>query len=217
MAKSQNSNKAPDATLTKLLEVEADLASQEATLLTQLEAIKEKRKSLENVIGIFAPVPEQSTAANQSPQASSTDRAVSSQPLVSPAPTNTIATTPAKSGKTKSQKTTTKQAKEKPSAQSAKASRKSQNWQQYVRDDFSKVSLPEAVSSVLQRKPNSVLGISDIMDAIFYDEMPREARGKAQNRLSNILSTGLKDSKWYRGRTGHYSVSRTAAMADLSA
>ena len=42
-----------DPTVAKLLEVDSDLADQEALLLAQLESIGEKRRSLKTVIDLF--------------------------------------------------------------------------------------------------------------------------------------------------------------------
>jgi uncharacterized membrane protein len=92
---------------------------------------------------------------------------------------------------------------------------RSQWWQQYLRAEFDKTSLPDVVSKVLHRQPDTVLEIPDIVDKAFVDEMPKDARSKVGNRVSTILSTGVKDNKWYRARTGQYSLSRSAAEASF--
>lgn len=50
-----NTNRVDDPTLSKLMEVESDLAAQEEQLFAQLETIREKRGSLQSVISIFSP------------------------------------------------------------------------------------------------------------------------------------------------------------------
>jgi hypothetical protein len=223
MAKSNRSNQAatsPDAALATLLDVDSSLAAQEATLRSQLEAVQEKRKSLESVIGIFSSTTAVKTAAKVESAPSQAVSASSKKSKTTPAKSAKQSTTQAKSAK--STKKTTQSA-PKSTTQSAAKSTKSarspetdQNWQRYVRQEFEAASLPEAVTNVLQSKPNGILGIPDIMDTIFLDQMPKDVRNKASNRISNILSTGLKANKWYRGKTGHYSVSPKVAMADLA-
>ncbi|MBE9182640.1 hypothetical protein IQ268_29310 [Oculatella sp. LEGE 06141] len=234
-----------DTTLTKLLDVDSTLAQQEAQLQSQLQEIQAKRKSLESVISIFSPsapapasvaevpveveLPVVETKNGKSPEAAPVP-ATETAPKRGrkPKATSEKAKVPAKAPKTTTSKSSTDAAKADPKTKAPKAStktsakasnkvaRRSQDWQQYVRDEFSKTSLPEAVSNVLQRQSNDVVGIPEMIDSIFLDEMPKQVRSKASNRISNILSTGLKDNKWYRGKTGHYSVSRNAAIADLA-
>ncbi len=52
---SQNSSDTSNATVAKLLEVDAELATQELELKAQLQSIQEKRLSLKTVIGLFVP------------------------------------------------------------------------------------------------------------------------------------------------------------------
>ncbi len=48
------------------------------------------------------------------------------------------------------------------------------------------------------------------IDTIFVDDIPKEVRSKARERVSNVLSVGAKSGKWYRGQLGKYSVSKAA-------
>jgi len=50
---SQDFDQSANSTLTKLLEVDAQLAAQEAELLSQLESVQEKRQSLKTVVSLF--------------------------------------------------------------------------------------------------------------------------------------------------------------------
>ncbi len=52
---SQNSSDTSNPTVTKLLELDAELATQEVELSAQLQSIQEKRHSLKTVIDLFAP------------------------------------------------------------------------------------------------------------------------------------------------------------------
>ena len=68
----------------------------------------------------------------------------------------------------------------------------------------------------MQQQPKQVLDIAAIVNAIFVDEIPREVRSKARERVSNVLSVGVKKEKWYRGEAGSYSMSK-AAVEDSAA
>jgi len=237
---SQPSSKASDPILSKLIEADSDLTHQEAELLARLETIQEKRKGLKTVISMFAPggsstsdllqqlgetLPNSKT--NGTASAFSSDPATNGTAVIAESPTSEpIATseetskTPRRKGKT-SQKTVSA-AKESTSKRRGgraskvnKPTRKSLGWQQYIRDEFGKSSLAEAIPQVLGRKPNQVLDTGEIIDAIFVTDIPKEARSTVRERVSNILSAGLKVNKWYRGKTGCYSLSKSAAEASL--
>jgi hypothetical protein len=214
-----NSNSASvDPTVSKLLDVDADLSTQEAQLLAQLETVRDKRKSLQSVIGMFSPIP------------ASADAPVVSQPTVEPPLTNAVpaaaevtsvpvesngsATTASAPKKTRKPRATASKAKT--PAKAPKKTKRGQDLQQYMRSEFESISLPQAVATVLQEQSNSVVGIPQIIESVFVEEIPKEMRSKASTRIANVLSAGLKENKWYRGRTGHYSISRNAAMADLT-
>ncbi|HHP7244294.1 MAG TPA: hypothetical protein ACFE0H_06375, partial [Elainellaceae cyanobacterium] len=108
----------------------------------------------------------------------------------------------------------------KPSTKSATVSqkpiakgKKSSDWQPYVRKEYRDRSLPQSVLAVLQDHPREVVEVPSIIDAIFVDDIPKPARTRARDRLSNVLSVGLRNKKWYRGKTGLYSVSKEVADA----
>ena len=91
-----------------------------------------------------------------------------------------------------------------------KTSSELETWQQYLRDEFSNATLSQAVSEVMQQHSGQVLEIAAIVDAIFVDEIPQGVRTKARERVSNVLSVGVKKEKWYRGEAGSYSMSKGA-------
>lgn len=62
----------------------------------------------------------------------------------------------------------------------------------------------------MQRQPEQVLEIAAIVNAIFVDEIPQGVRTKARERVSNVLSIGVKKEKWYRGEAGSYSMAKAA-------
>ena len=57
----------------------------------------------------------------------------------------------------------------------------------------------------MQQHYEQVLEITTILNALFVEEMPKELRSKARERVSNVLSVGAKKGKWYRGLAGRYS------------
>jgi hypothetical protein len=238
---SPSSDKTSASVLTKLLDVETDLATQEAALSAQLEAIREKRNSLKSVIGMFS-----STEAGTTPAAA---LAISAAPVASAASVTPTARAKGRPGRkpkeSKAQEAITApvanevapepsvpvspaatetEAPAKPRRgrranpdkpkRAAKPARKLEGWQRYVRAEFGKTPLPEAVSVVLQRQPEDIIEVPAIVDAIFEQEMPQTVRNKARDRILHVLSAGVKENKWYRGRTGQYSLSRNAAASN---
>ncbi len=237
MPNSQNSADTFNPTVTKLLEVDAELATQEALLNAQLQSIQEKRLSLKTVVDLFAPTTDTTTATpiatlEQTPvaeaEAEVTEKQVEPTAQNEATPeldTSKIDTTV--DVETLAVPDTQKlQAKKNSSPASKKQSAKSlpkkktseelETWQQYLRDEFSNATLATAVSEVMQRQPEQVLEIAAIVDAIFVDAIPSQVRSKARERVSNVLSVGVKKQKWYRGEAGSYSMSK-AAVEDSAA
>lgn len=104
--------------------------------------------------------------------------------------------------------TNSKQGKKSPSTE--EPSKNTGSWQQYMKDDFGNATLSEAVSEVMQQQKEQVVEIATIIDTIFVDDIPKEVRSTARERVSNVLSVGAKSGKWYRGQLGKYSVSKAA-------
>ena len=226
MPNSQDFDQTDNSTLAKLLEVDSQLTVQEAELLSQLESVQEKRRSLKTVISLFTktdtattPVAEQAqTSSAESLRVKPVDEDLTVLPLE-----NSNATTAAKSqaqaspdAKSKEAQTTapaTSRNKTTKPTHPAKVSRKGLGWQQYVREEFSHTSLSEAVSLVLQHQADKVFEIPAIVNTIFMDELPKEVGNKARRQVTNILSEGARKNKWYRGQLGYYSMSRAAAQA----
>lgn len=217
MQNSSLSSPTSNPIVAKLLEVDADLAATEVELTLQLQSIQEKRHSLKNVIGLFSPV----DTAPPTPVAPVVEE--QAQPPVPEVTTpeledTTVDTTEAASSPQKQQgkknlsSTTSKSNKK--SAPTKEASKQADTWQQYVKEDFIDASLAEAVAKVMQQQEQQVLEITAILDAIFVEEIPKELRTKARERVSNVLSVGAKKGKWYRGLAGKYSMSSAAVEED---
>ena len=196
----------------QLLEIDTDLAAQEAELTLQLQSIQEKRHSLKNVISLFPPVDNAIPTPVATPVvedvADITEAATPELDKVT-ADTTEAATQPPKRQVKRNLSTNS----DKPSKKSAPAQetvKEEAIWQQYLRDEFTKDSLPVAVLEVMQQQPEQVLEITAILDAIFVAETPKDVRSTARERVSNVLSVGAKKGKWYRGKLGKYSMSKAA-------
>ena len=233
MADSHDFDQTSDSTLTKLLEVDSELAVQERELLSQLESIQEKRKSLKTVVSLFTEVDTPATAqieelAQIPPAETNEELETDGDDSVEPPLETSRATTTAElqiEAASNIQPNGTKSTSSSPMRgnKSTKATRptktaiRSLGWQDYLRETFSNASLPEAVASVLQRQANEVLEIPTIVNTIFVDELPKEVGYKARRQVTNILSDGARKNKWYRGQIGYYSMSKAAAQANFSA
>lgn len=203
--------------IAKLLEVDTELATQEAQLSAQLLSIQEKRRSLKTVIDLFAPTDTATTTPiatpAQTPVATEQAEPIAQDvlTLLEQPKTDTTAEseaqavpdTPKRQAKNNSAPTSKKQSAKSPPK---KTSEQLETWNQYLRDEFNNATLSQAVSEVMQRQPEQVLKIAAIVDAIFVDEIPQGVRSKARERVSNVLSVGVKKGKWYRGEAGSYSM-----------
>jgi hypothetical protein len=89
-----------------------------------------------------------------------------------------------------------------------KIGNKTKGWQQYMRCQFSNMVVSDAVALVLQRQPERVLGITEVVDAIFESQMPPAVRSLARHQVTSILSNGARKNKWYRPQPGGYSMFR---------
>ncbi len=216
-------------TVAKLLDVDADLAATEVELNAQLASLQEKRHSLKTVIDMFAPVdtvtaptatsaePPKTVAAQQKESISLTQSPVEdvtglelkgANVDTTEAETPRASTPPKRQAKKNLSSATSKQSKK--SAPTHKPSKAPDTWQQYVKDEFSSASLAEAVAEIMQQHSGEVLETATIIDAIFINDIPKEIRSTARERVSNVLSVGAKSGKWYRGKLGKYSMSKAA-------
>jgi len=101
-------------------------------------------------------------------------------------------------------KTTTAQ---KAPAQKATAKKKdgrAASWQKYTRPGVKNESIPDAVKLILATQPKNDFKIADVMTALFQDDMPKSQYLKARNRISNVLSGGVRAGDWYKGERGTY-------------
>ena len=226
----QDSDQTSNSTLTKLLEVDSELAIQEGELLSELKSVQEKRRSLKIVLSLFSEADTQKTVPIEEPvqtdvaeignevepvDSDLASPALETSPEIATAQAETEAASDTESNGAKTtvsypnrRNKTTK------FTRPLKVTKKASGWQQYVRDEFRNASLSDAVSLVLQRQFDQVFAIPAIVNSIFVDELPQEVGNKARRQVTNILSEGARKNKWYRGQLGYYSMSRAAAEAN---
>ncbi len=220
MQNSSISSPTSNSIVAKLLEIDADLAAQEVELAAQLQSIQEKRHSLKNVISLFPPVnAAHPPVVTPTPVVEKQEKPPVPEVATPELEDTTIDTTEAAPSTQKRQgeknlSSTSKSNKK--SLPTKEINKETDTWQQYVIDEFSNASLAEAVAEVMQQHLEQVLEIATILDAIFVEEIPKELRSKARERVSNVLSVGAKKGKWYRGLAGKYSMS-SAAVEEHSA
>lgn len=226
LADSHSSNQKINSTLAKLLEVDSELAATEADLLSQLESIQGKRRSLLTVVNMFAtadtssaapielpaPPPPAAETNSQLEPVSSNSRAPSLE--ISKATTTDSVQTEALPANQSNQTKKKASSPTRKVTQKANATRRGSGWQDYVREEFSQSSLPEAVYVVLKRSSDQVFEIPALMNNIFVDSLPTEVAGKARRQVTNILSEGARKNKRHRGQLGQYSMSKAAAKAN---
>lgn len=222
-----------DPTLSKLLDADADLATQEAGLLAQLQEVQEKRKSLQIVVGLFAPneqaqspapVPVPVSSNEQAPALEETvDAAAESVPEAPNLPQSQEAPSPAPEVPAAKDQEETPAPRQRPSTstkQSGKAKKQhSQNkpkapaktggrgesWRPYVREDFPEnAPLAEMAAAVMKRLPERSFTVPEIMGAIFTEDIPQSQYDTAKGRLFTVLSEGIKEGRWVRPDKGQY-------------
>lgn len=218
MSNSQLFEQLSDPAHAQLLQIDAQLAAQEADLSAQLASIQEKRLSLKIVIDLFAPgnttqpvtAPPAATPVVETNGKFEVATSKQATPKLgrSIASDSDAATPAADNQNQKTQKTpgTGSKRRAKPT-RAAKTSKKTEGWQQYLREEFSNLALSEAVSTLLHQQPQQVLEIATVVDAIFEEQMPLALRSKVRNQVTNILSEGARKNKWHRPQPGSYSLS----------
>lgn len=226
MQDSQGFDQISNSTLTKLLEVDSELAGQEGELLSQLESVQEKRKSLKTVISLFTTDTPSAAPIKEAAQTPPDEAEPAGEDLLAlPLESRTTATVEPQArsvpdtesnGVKKKVPSSNRRNETTKFTHPPKASKKASQWQQYVREEFRTTSLPEAVALVLRRQADAVLEIPTIVNAICVDEIPKDVKSKARRQVTNILSNGARKNKWYRGQLGYYSMSRAAAQASSS-
>lgn len=185
--------------LPQLQEIEAELASQEDQLTAQLNEINNRLNGIRAVLPMFS---DTAGAVDVMPsQAAKSSKAKRTKPAET---LKASAKTIKKSTKKVAEKSTKKAAKSGSAAKFEKKDGRAADWQQYVRQGVDQMSMSEAVLLILQTQPEKSFKIIDMMTAIFEDNIPRDQYLKARNRISNLLSSGVREGQWYRGERSTY-------------
>ena len=177
--------------LPQLEEIAAQLATQEEDLAAQLKTVQSKLKGIRAVLPMFG---------EEAPSPTSSKAAVTSD--INKESTKKASSTPAAKAKTAVKKSATKA---KPSkAKTQKKDGRAADWQKYTRPGVKNQSIPDAVKLVLATQPDKGFKIAEVMEALFKDEMPKAQYLKARNRVSNVLSGGVRAGDWHRGDHSTY-------------
>ena len=201
--------------LPQLQAIEAELASQESQITAQLASIREQLSGIRTVVSMFAgsaAVTEDPAISSEKPEddelfveeATVIEEPVAEEAIVLEAPTAT------KSKATASKKASSKKAVSKKALAKkpiAKKDGRIASWQKYTRPGVKNESIPDAVRLILATQPENDFKIVEVMDALFKEDMPKEQYLKARNRISNVLSGGVRAGDWYKGERGTYRMS----------
>ncbi|MEN8446824.1 MAG: hypothetical protein ABG776_17640, partial [Cyanobacteria bacterium J06555_13] len=78
------------------------------------------------------------------------------------------------------------------------------SWQKYALPGVNQKPMPEAVQLILETQPEKDFKIAEVMSGLFKENMPKAQYLKARNRISNILSGGVRNGEWFKGDRGAY-------------
>jgi len=186
--------------LPQLKDIASELVDQEASLVAQLEEVREKLQGVRAVLPLFG---EDSSIADSVTAESATPARKTRKATDSKAAASKAAASKPKETKAKAKSATrTKQ------SGSKKKDGRTASWQKYTRPGVKEKTIPEAVRLVLETQPDKSFKIAEVMDSLFKDGMPKQQYLKARNRISNILSGGVRDGEWYKGERGTYGLTK---------
>jgi uncharacterized coiled-coil protein SlyX len=200
--------------LPQLQTIEAELASQIAQLEAQLASVREQLTGIRTVLPMFAKTAAEPVATEALPPAPAVEAPVVAE---APASAKTKETKPKKTAQKKAATPKKAAAQKKPSAKTVpaetvaakktsakKTDGRTATWQKYTRPGVKNESIPDAVKLILATQPENDFKIVEVMDALFTEEMPKAQYLKARNRISNVLSGGVRAGDWYKGERGTY-------------
>ena len=186
--------------LPQLREIESELAAQEESLSAQLKEVQDRLNGVRAVLPMFGESGEvDATSSKSDSSKSDSSKSDSSRPTASATSTKTATATKAKAetsedaGEAKQKKTKSK-----------KKDGRAADWQKYTRPGVKNQSIPDAVKLILATQPEKEFKIAEVMSALFKDGMPKAQYLKARNRVSNVLSGGVRAGDWSRGARSTY-------------
>ena len=189
-----------ETVLPQLQAVISDLEAEESSLTAQLTAIQTRKDAVLSVIDMFG---------GSSTDTSSTTEAASAAPSEVPAeaPAEEDEEPAAESDESSAEKqpaATATKAKTKTKTKAKKKDGRTADWQKYTLPGVGDQPMPEAVKLILATKPKEDFKIAEVMSGLFKEDMPKNQYLKARNRISNILSGGVRDGEWFKGARGAY-------------
>ena len=186
--------------LPQLQSVETELASQESQITEQLASLRQKLESIRAVMPMFSGDAEKVSK----PAVEELDESAKPEPAKAKA-SKSKQTAQKKKATTK--KATTKQTAAKKTTAKKKDGRAA-TWQKYTRPGVDNASIPDAVRLILETQPKNEFKIAEVMDALFKETMPKDQYLKARNRISNVLSGGVRAGDWFKGDRGTYRMTK---------
>ena len=199
--------------LPQLQTIETELASQAKQLEAQLASVHEKLTGIQTVLSMFSETTDTATVTEELPSEDEPvleDAAISSDELEEEAPV-VAAPKATQSKATKVKKAAPKKAASKKAPAKKTAAKKdgrTASWQKYTRPGVKNESIPDAVRLILATQPENDFKIVEVMDALFKEDMPKDQYLKARNRISNVLSGGVRAGDWYRGERSTYRMTK---------
>ena len=185
---------------TQLEGVLSDLAEQEAAVSSQLAEIQAKQEAIKEVMALFGG----SSAAPAKAASASKKTAKAPAKAKASAKAKTASKTKAKTTKAATKTKTVKTPKATQKGTRKKKDGRAASWQKYALPGVNKKPMPESVQLILETQPDKDFKIAEVMSALFKEDMPKSQYLKARNRISNILSGGVRNGEWFKGERGAY-------------
>lgn len=200
--------------LPQLKTIEAELASQEKQLAVQLASVREKIAGIRTVMPMFDGTAEGSVAKESVTSSDEPSKEKETAAVKAPATKTKTTAKEATAKKATAKKATVKKAAVKKAAPekttiskkttAKKKDGRTASWQKYTRPGVKNESIPDAVKLILETQPENEFKIADVMSALFKEDMPKTQYLKARNRISNVLSGGVRAGDWFKGARGTY-------------
>ena len=181
--------------LPQLQEIESELAAQEESLSAQLAAVQEKLSGIRAVLPMF----------DQASSASIREAAVDDSSITTTLPEKAdVASSEQEPDTLSSSAKASKPAAKTKAKSTKKKDGRAADWQKYMRPGVKNQSIPDAVKLVLATQPEKGFKIAEVMEALFKEAIPKAQYLKARNRVSNVLSGGVRAGDWHRGDRSTY-------------
>lgn len=187
--------------LPQLEKIVLDLTTQKTAAESHLAEIQSKLDAIQAIIPLFheSKTADEKSRTSPNSKASGTEKSAVNRSTS----TATRSTKKSASGRAKTK------AAQKATSKSKKVDGRTATWQKYTRKNVAEQGIPSAVKLILSTQPERNFKIAEVMSSIFEDDMPKTQYLKARNRISNILSGGVRDGDWFKGDRGTYRLAET--------